>query len=272
MALYLTELVGHAVRNGHSVSVTESAAYSIQWGHRLAGLDSPTVHPLVKGVVEGARRKLARPVRPKQPLAHDTIASITLSLNSASASLADLRFLFILLVGYAGVFRISEVLSVRVKDVSIFDDFMSVYLVKRKNDQYKDGHVSVIARSRKLTCPVGITEKLLSLLPDSKDSSNPIVRRIINSRHSKERFHESLGISYSTALPSFKSYVSPFVFDASLYGTHSIRIGGANDPGFRSLDSALQDRHVGWKNPKSKSRYIGAVPEELIGVTRSMSI
>ena len=109
VALYLTELVGHAVRNGHSVSVTESAAYSIQWGHRLAGLDSPTVHPLVKGVVEGARRKLARPVRPKQPLAHDTIASITLSLNSASASLADLRFLFILLVGYAGVFRISEV-------------------------------------------------------------------------------------------------------------------------------------------------------------------
>ena len=38
-------------------------------------------------------------------------------------------------------------------DVSIFDDFMRVYLVKRRNDQYKDGHVSVIARSRKLTGP-----------------------------------------------------------------------------------------------------------------------
>lgn len=181
-------------------------------------------------------------------------------------------FLFILLVGYAGVFRISEVLSIRVRDVSIFDDFMNVYLVKRKNDQYKDGHVSVIARSRKLTCPVGITEKLLSLLPDSKDSSNPIVRRIVNSRHSKERFHDSLGVSYSTALASLKSYVSPFVSDAGLFGTHSIRIRGANDPGFRSIDSALQDRHVGWKNPKSKSRYIGAVLEELIGTTRSMGI
>lgn len=86
VALYLTEVVGHAVRNGHSVSVIESAAYSIRWGHRLAGLDSPTVHPLVNGAVDCARRKLARPVQPKQPLAHETIASITSSFNSASAS------------------------------------------------------------------------------------------------------------------------------------------------------------------------------------------
>ena len=99
------------------------------------------------------------------------IAEITSSLGSASASLADIRFLFILLVGYAGVFRISEVLSIRVRDVSIFDDFMKVYLVKRKNDQYRDGHFSVIARSQKPTCPVGITERILSLLPDSSGSN-----------------------------------------------------------------------------------------------------
>ena len=147
-------------------------------------MESPTIHPLVKGVVEGARRKLARPMQPKQPLTHDSIADITLSLNSASASLADIRFLSILLVGYAGVFRISEVLCIRVRDVSIFEDFTKVY---NKNDQYKDGHVSVIARSRKPTCTVGIYERILSLLPDSSGSSYPIVRRIVNSRHSKER-------------------------------------------------------------------------------------
>ena len=156
--------------------------------------------------------------------------------------------MFILLVGYAGVFRIGEVLSIRVRDVSIFEDFMKVYLIKRKNDQYKDGHVSVIARSRKPTCPVGIIERILSLLPDSSGSGYPIVRRIVNSRHSA----------------SLKFYISLFVSDASLYGTHSIRIGGANDPGFRSLDSSMKDRHVGWKNPKSKFRYLEAVPKSLL--------
>ena len=169
-------------------------------------------------------------------------------MGSASASLADIRFLFILLVGYAGVFRISEVLSTRVRGVAIFNSFMKVYLIKRKNDQYRDLHVSVIARSREPTLPVGITERMLSLLPDSSGSSYPIVRRIVNSRHSKERFHEFLGISYSSAYASFKSYISLFVSDTSLYGTHSIRIGGANDPGFRSLDSSMKDGHVGWKS------------------------
>ena len=272
VALYLTELVHRAVLEGHSASVIESASYSIRWGHCLARKDFPTIHPLVKGVVEGVRRKLARPVQPKQPLKHDAIAKITLSLGSASASLVDIRFLFILLVRYAGVFRISEVLSIRVWDVTIFDDFMKVYLFKCMNDQYRDGHVSVIARSRKPTCPVGITERILSLLPDSSGSSHPIVCRIVNSRHSKERFHESLGIGYSTAYTSFKSYISPFVSDTSLYGTHSIRIGGANDPGFRSLDSSMKDRHVGWRNPKSKFHYLETVPEQLVEITRSMNI
>ena len=80
-----------------------------------------------------------------------------------------------------------------------------VYLFKRKNVQYKDGHVSVIARSRKPTCPVGIAERILSLLTDSSGFGYPIVRRIVNSRHSMKRFHESLGISYSSAYASFKS-------------------------------------------------------------------
>ena len=134
--------------------------------------------------------------------------------------------MFILLVGYAGVFRIGEVLSIRARDFFIFEDFMKVYLIKRKTDQYKDEHVSVIVRSRKPTCPVGTTERISSLLPDSSGSSYPIVRRIVNSRHSKVRFHESLGISYSTVYAHFKSYISPFVSDASLYGTH-IELGSA---------------------------------------------
>lgn len=92
----------------------------------------------------------------------------------------------------AGVLRISEVLGIRMRDVSIFH-FTKVFLIMRKNDQYRDGHVSVIDYwSRKHTCPAGITERISSLLPDSSSSSYPIVCRIVNSRHSKKRFHKSL--------------------------------------------------------------------------------
>ena len=147
-----------------------------------------------EGRCQGCLKEASETHPAKQPLKHDSIAEIILSLKSASASayLADIRFLIILLVGYAGVSCISEVLSITVRDASIFD-FFKIYLIMRKNDQYRDGHVSVIAHcSRKPSCPVGITERILSLLPDSSDSCYPIVRGIVNSRHSQEQFHESL--------------------------------------------------------------------------------
>ena len=67
-----------------------------------------------------------------------------------------------------------------------------------------------------------------------------------------------------TFCPLFRKHV--------LYVTHSIRIAGANDPGFRSLDSSMKDRHVAWKNLKSELRYLKAMPEQLIGLTRSVII
>ena len=63
--------------------------------------------PMAKGFLEGARRKLARSVQPKEPLSYDVVADITRSLSTESPSLADIRFLFMLVVGYARRFFVS---------------------------------------------------------------------------------------------------------------------------------------------------------------------
>ena len=166
--------------------------YGIKWGHSLAGIvDCPTSHPLVKSSLEGARRKLARPVQPKEPLSVDTVCRIADHYISCS-SLAVIRFLFILLVGFAGFFRMDEIRNLSVKDISICSEYMSVFIPKRKNDQYREGHTSLLTRSHKATCPVSITERLLKFLPLSSESSSPLVRRIVKSK-SKEYFHVSKG-------------------------------------------------------------------------------
>ena len=109
-------------------------------------------------------------------------------------------------------------------------------------------------------------------MPDPQGSSHPVERKIVNSKFSRKRFHISSGISYSTTYNSFKSYVFTFVSHASFYGTHSIRISGANDPDFRSLDSSLKDRHVRCKNLKSKYRYLAVAPVDPIKITQGMNI
>ena len=47
---------------------------------------------------------------------------------------------------------------------------------KRKNDQRSQGHFFYFARSGKITCPVSITEKMLSKLPDNP--VQPLVCRL----------------------------------------------------------------------------------------------
>ena len=54
-----------------------------------------------------------------------------------------------------------EIRNLSVNDVSICSEYMSVFIPKRKNDQYGEGHTSLLARSHKATCPVSITERLL---------------------------------------------------------------------------------------------------------------
>ena len=126
-----------------------------------------------------------------------------------------------------------EIRNLSVKDVSICNKYMSVFIPKRKNDQYREGHTSLLARSQKATCPVSITERLLKLLPLSSESSSALVRRIVKFK-SKEHFHASKGVSYTTLREEFRKYVKPFVDDIASYGTHSIKSGAASNPACRT--------------------------------------
>ena len=140
--------------------------------------------------MNASKRISGRPVKPKEPLSIDIVQSIASFYLTSVPSL-------VLLVGHAGLLRADELLSVRYKDINIEEHEMIIFIPKRKNDQYREGHFSNIYKSGKVTCPVSITQKLVYLLPDEKDYPFPVIRRIINKKKSKE-FHRSKGISYST--------------------------------------------------------------------------
>ena len=128
VALYLLELTEDALQKNVGCSVIDSALYGIRWAHKVAGLESPAQHPTVVAAAEGAKRK--------QPLTLEAVVRIAHFYNTASASLAVIRFLFVLLVGYAGLFRISELLNLKVKDISISCAGMTIFVSQRKNDQF----------------------------------------------------------------------------------------------------------------------------------------
>ena len=110
-------------------------------------------------------------------LSSSTVQAIATHFAS-SASLSDLRFLFILLVCFADFFRIDEIGNIALRDVFIHSDHMSVYVPQPKNEQYREGDTAFLARTGKVTCPVAVTERLIKLLPQSS-SAFPSVLRIV---------------------------------------------------------------------------------------------
>ena len=92
-----------------------------------------------------------------------------------------------------------------------------------------------------MACPVAITEKLLALLLN-KGNESPFVRRIVKSK-SKERFHESRGVSYTTIKDGFKKLLKPFFEDINCFGLRSIKSGAASNPDCRSVSNDLIDKH-----------------------------
>ena len=189
---------------------------------------------------------------------------------ASSSLLSDLRFLFILLVGFVDFFRIVEIRNIALWDVSIHTDHMSVYVPQSKNNRYGEGHTAFLARTGKVTCPVAVTEWLIKLLPQSS-SVSPLVRRIIKAK-SKEYFHSSLGVSVSTLREEFKKHIKPFVSDISKYGPHSMKSGAASNPACRKIAGDLLDIHAGWRCKSNKHRYIKHGLSERLAVSKELSI
>ena len=82
---------------------------------------------------------MAKPVQPKKPISEHMLLEIAEHYNKPSASLLTLRFLFILLIGYSGLFRINEILKTRPCDIQISDSYLSIFISDCKNNEHRNG-------------------------------------------------------------------------------------------------------------------------------------
>ena len=78
-------------------------------------------------------------------------------------NLSDIRFLLILTLSFAGFFRISKLLNLRIGDISFSKDSIKLHVRKAKNDQAEEGRFIYIARTGKFTCPVALLELYIKI-------------------------------------------------------------------------------------------------------------
>lgn len=142
-----------------SVATLTRRLVAIGRAHGLRALPNPTTTDLVRLTMRGTRRTYGAPQRRVAALTTKDILTITSLLG---VSLRDLRDRALLLVGFAGAFRRSELVAIDCVSLRPVAQGLVVTVPRSKSDQEGYGREVVIPYGRATTCPVTALEAWLS--------------------------------------------------------------------------------------------------------------
>ena len=143
--------LAHRAQSGARPSTVERALVGISEIHRAHGHSSPRAHAAVRTVMRGIRRSHGAAPRQARPL---SVAQLRALLPEGD-SLGALRDRALLLLGFAGGFRRSELVALDVADLEVDPEGLRVLVRRGKTDQEGLGHTRGIPYGAHAgTCPV----------------------------------------------------------------------------------------------------------------------
>jgi site-specific recombinase XerD len=125
---------------------------AVALAHRTNGHPSPTEDPHVRMVVRGLKRTHGKPARAKDALRVSDLGAMVRELGT---ELLGLRDRALLLLGFAGAFRRSELVALNVEDLKEVPEGLVVLLRRSKTDPEGEGRkVGIPKAHRPALCPV----------------------------------------------------------------------------------------------------------------------
>jgi integrase len=168
VAGYLATIAGTLGRSG-----LRRRLAAIAHEHRRANLPWEPGHPAIRITLRGI---LAAHGKPSRPAAALTSAEVKRLLHSCGPDLAGARDTAMLLLGFAGALRRSELVAVDREHIRFTPDGMTLHILRSKRDQEGEGATIGIPRGlHTLTCPVRAME---AWLKRSRIEYGAVFRRI----------------------------------------------------------------------------------------------
>jgi len=269
VAVYLNDIVS----NNGKIGTLDAAILAIRWGHLSSGLESPTDHPFVKLALEGGKRIITRGggkiSKQKEPLDSELLKRIVDEYGK-SKNLMDLRFVLICVLGFSGFMRISEILALKIKDISFVDEGLKIFIETSKTDQLREGHILHISKTDTKCCPTYWLKHYISLSKLEKEEESFLICRLAKTKIG----HNAIGkysVSYSTVWACFKSHLANLV-DETKYALHSLRSGGASEAANNNVSDRMISKHGRWKSDQTRNRYIKDNSRKRFSVSKNLGI
>ena len=233
ISLYLTKLAKTS-----KFSTLKRRIASISVIHKMKGHYLDTKHPIIIENLLGIKRVKGSNQKAKKPiLINDLKLIINVIDETKQTNKRKIRDKAIILVGFSGGFRRSELVNIEYEDIEFVNEGVKIFIKRSKTDQSGEGMIKAIPYfDNELFCPV----KSLKLW--------------IN--HSEIKAGKIFDISDKSVALIIKKYASLAGLDSNKYGGHSLRSGFATS----AAESGAEERNImamtGHKTTQMVRRYI----------------
>ena len=268
------EVVGlyfaHVADTCRSISTVNAHFYSVKWMHKFCGYDDPTSHSLPINIAEGVRRNLIPNKNFKKP------ADVKLLVNICSVNfhyLRDSRIAAMCSVGFAGFFRIGELLKIKRADLVFFDNYFQVKIRNSKTDVYSRGNLVSISKGSTCACP---RKNLLLYLKQASLLDAPPEKFIFRGLEFRDGRtflkRENKPLTYKAARKELSFYLQKCGYLAEDYAWHSFRHGGATKAASAGVSDRLFKKHGRWQSERAKDSYVHESFSDMLSVSKCLGL
>jgi site-specific recombinase XerD len=203
--------LGSEAKRGIRPSTLDRRVAAIRYAHKLAGYDAPTDDERVKATMRGIRRSAGTAARKKAP----AIAERLIAMANTGEGLIALRDRALLLVGFAGAFRRSELVALDCEDIEETDAGLKIIIRRGKTDQESSGMTIAIVRGT-TACPVAA---LRAWLNAAGIATGPLFRSLRKGGKVGARLTDR------SVAEIVKGHAARVGLDPALFAGHSLRAG-----------------------------------------------
>lgn len=219
---------------------------AIAQAHKAVGLDSPTHHAMVANTMKGIRRTLGTAPVQKAPTLTDDIRAM---VDDTDAGVIGTRDRALLLLGFAGAFRRSELVALELEDCAFGKDGLTVTLRRSKTDQESAGRkIGIPYGSNPDTCPVRTLQAWIEL---AGIATGALFRSI--NRHGQAQAGRLSGIDVARVV---KKLATRAGLDPAKYAGHSLRAGHATSAAIAGASERSIMKQTGHRSVQMVRRYI----------------
>jgi site-specific recombinase XerD len=241
VAAYIAECAGRL-----KVGSIQRRLNAVAEAHKAMRLESPTSAGMVRNTLKGIRRTLGTAAAQKSPTLTDDICAM---VEATDSGLIGARDRALVLLGFAGAFRRSELVGLDIADCAFGKDGLIVTLRRSKTDQDGQGRkIGIPYGSNPETCPV---RTLQAWLEQASIGAGPVFRSI--NRHGQVRAGRLSGIDVARIV---KKLAERAGLDAAKYAGHSLRAGHATSAAIAGASERSIMNQTGHRSAQMVRRYI----------------